>query len=203
MEARKPTGIRILSRTAEKGPLLPSAVEGRMRAVDIDSTTQEATLMMENRTEQRELLKQYLNQYYRLGRRVRTLERRLKEAKDELQHPSIKSSLGDMTPSKGSQSIGAAAPTLREDAIAERLMQERDRRTQAMDEILNVLDLLPATKERELLEYRHIDCMRWKEIYRRANLTRSPCFKYYNHGLDQLLASEYVQERLAAFEVVQ
>ena len=155
---------------------------------------------MENGSRQRELLKKYLNQYYILRRRMRTLEQRLKEAEDELQHPSIKSSLGNMTPSKGGQSIGVAAPILKEESLFERFAQMKNERTRIMAEIMNILSLLPDSDEREILEYRHMDGMRWSEIQERMKMSRSPCFQCYRRGLNRLLSFQCVREILSDFE---
>ena len=53
--------------------------------------------------------------------------------------------------------------------------------------------------ERDILEYRHIDCKSWAEIQRLVHLTRSPCFEYYNRGLDMLLARPEARKMLRDF----
>lgn len=40
----------------------------------------------------------------------------------------------------------------------------------------------------------------WREIHRAVHLTRSPCFAYYNKGLDQLLAMQEVRLALGLDE---
>ena len=58
-------------------------------------------------------------------------------------------------------------------------------------------DLLPEdATERTILELRHLDCKPWREINRTVYLTASPCFEYYNRGLDTLLSMEQVRKTL-------
>lgn len=139
------------------------------------------------------LLKECLGKYIHLKKRVRILERRMAEFQAEFNSPSIKSPLGNVMPSGSGQSVGAASLTLKIADIMERIERERGRQIDAMKEIMDILDWLPAdSMEREILEYRYIDGMRWEDIYTEVHLTRSPCFVCYNRGLDQLLQHKAV-----------
>ncbi|MBR4544920.1 MAG: hypothetical protein IKO14_02925 [Oscillibacter sp.] len=157
--------------------------------------------MTDNQTKQRDLLKAYLDQYGRMGRRVEALEWRLKAARDALSCASIRSGLSNgMTPCGGGVSAGAAAPILKEESLSERLMRMRDERARIMTEVMDIISLLPDSDEREVLEYRHMDGMRWREIGERMRMSRSPCFQCYKRGLDQLLTFQRVRDVLADFE---
>lgn len=157
--------------------------------------------MTEDKSKQRDLLKVYLDQYKRMERRVEALEWRLEAAKDALSHASIRSGLSNnMTPCGGGVSAGAAAPILKEESLSERLIRMRDERTRIMTEVMDILSLLPDSDEREVLEYRHMDGMRWREIGERMRMSRSPCFQRYKRGLDQLLTFQRVRDVLAEFE---
>ena len=140
------------------------------------------------------LLKDYLGRYIHLKKRIEILERRMAEFQAEFNSPSIKSPLGNTMPSGSGQSVGAASLTLKIADIADRIRQERERQIDAMKEIMDVLDCLPADSiEREILEYRYMDGMRWDDIYTKVHLTRSPCFVCYNRGLELILQHESVR----------
>ena len=69
---------------------------------------------------------------------------------------------------------------------------------------MDTLDFLPPdSTEKYIMELRHIDCMSWADIQRTTHLTRSPCYDYYNKGLDRLLTYGKVIEQLGAFEARQ
>ena len=159
--------------------------------------------MTEDRSKQRDLLKAYLDQYDKLRRRMEALKWRLVDARDALSCPVIRSGLSGTMPGggKGGVNMGAAAPILKEESLAERFESERAQCAGTMREILDTLDLLPvSSKEREMLEYRHIDGMQWKEICGKTKLSRATCLGRYERGLDRLLSFQRVQTRLAAFE---
>lgn len=157
--------------------------------------------MTDNQTKQRDLLKAYLDQYGRMVRCVEALEWRLEAARDALSHASIRSGLSNgMTPCGGGVSVGAAAPILQEESLAERLTRMRDERARIAADVMDILNLLPDSDEREVLEYRHMDGMRWREICERMKMSRSPCFQRYKRGLDLLLAFQRVRDVLADFE---
>ena len=50
------------------------------------------------------------------------------------------------------------------------------------------------------IEVRHIDCKNWAEICDTVYLTRTPCAKYYNRGLDALLRMSKVRRTLGLEE---
>ena len=94
----------------------------------------------------------------------------------------------------------AAAPILREESLSERFERERTQCAVIMEEVLDTLDLLPLSPRREILEYRHIDGLRWKEISGKLDISHATCRRRYERGIDELLALRPVQARLAAFE---
>ena len=149
---------------------------------------------------QRLLLKTYLDQYCKMKRRMDSLKWRLADARNALSSPSIRSGLSGAIPAKGNVSDGAAAPILREETISERFERERTQCAAIMGEVLDTLDLLPLSPRREILEYRHIDGLRWKEISGKLDISHATCRRRYERGIDELLALRPVQARLAAFE---
>ncbi len=119
--------------------------------------------------EDRCCLKAYLSRYFRAKEKQTLLQKRLRRLQTEL--PSAE--------------------------IQNRIQQQANLERACMLEIMDVLDLLPPeSMERTILELRHLDCKSWKEIHRSVYLTRSPCFIYYNKGLDKLLAMPEVRKKL-------
>ena len=93
----------------------------------------------------------------------------------------------------------AAAMVLRICDIEERIEKQADLESRIVLEIMDVIELLPAGSiEREIVEFRHIDCKNWTEIERLAHLARSNCFGAYNRGLDSLLEHRKIRELIGA-----
>lgn len=146
-------------------------------------------------------MKRYLAQYFNAKRKIRHLEKRLAAVRAELRHPTLGSPPMDGMPHGTSISSGAAALTLREADIEDRIEAQIEARTEAMLTVMDTLALLPEdSMEREILELRHIDCMKFSKIIAAVHLTRSPCYEHYNRGLDMLLAMDSVRERLSKYE---
>lgn len=152
--------------------------------------------------ENRRLLKRYLSQYYRATEKQGTLKRRLADLQAELRNPGISASTFTVQRrKKGRPSDGAAALALKISEIENRIRDQLWTEAQSVGDILDILDLLPPdSTEKEVLELRHIDCKSWTQIQRIVHLTRSPCFEYYNKGLDQLLATDRVKRTLEIFK---
>lgn len=150
--------------------------------------------------EDRRLLKRYLSQYYRAKEKQAALRHRLEDLQAELRHPGVNTPPLDGIPVKSKCNGGAAALIFKIGDIEERIQRQIDIEARSVAEIMDVLDFLPReSTERDILEYRHIDCMPWTEIQRLVHLTRSPCFEYYNKGLDKLLEFKKVRMALAAY----
>lgn len=119
---------------------------------------------------ERRILKKYLTRYFRAKEKQRTLQQRA---------ASLRAELGE-------------APEIEARVKAQAKAAER-----SALEIMDILDLLPEdSTERTILELRHLDCKPWREINRTVYLTASPCYEYYNRGLDTLLAMDKVRQTL-------
>ena len=141
--------------------------------------------------ESRRLLRRYLSQYYRAKEKQAALRRRLAELQAELKNPGVNSHPLDGTYTKGGRTSSGAASLVIKIGV----------QTRSVSDIMDVLDFLPAeSTERDILEYRHIDCKPWNEIMDLVHLTRSPCFEHYNKGLDKLLTYKKVRATLEAYE---
>lgn len=137
--------------------------------------------------EDRRILKRYLSQFYRAKKRQSELRQRLAELQTEFRYPHT-----NHKPSATAIGIGE---------IEEQIQRQIDIEVKCVVDIIGILELLPnGSTERRLLEYRHIDCLPWRKIEDRIHLSRSPCFEYYNKGLDALLAVEKVRNTLSDFK---
>ena len=92
-------------------------------------------------------------------------------------------------------------PPLSAPEIEAKIQRQTEAAEKSVLEIIEILELLPAeSTERTILELRHIDCKTWEKIYKAVYLTRTPCFKYYNKGLDTLLGMNKVRRILGLEE---
>lgn len=119
---------------------------------------------------ERRVLKKYLTRFFRAKEKQKTLQQRA---------AAIRADLGEAS------------------ALEARVQAQAKAAERSALEIMDILDLLPEdATERTILELRHLDCKPWREINRTVYLTASPCFEYYNKGLDTLLSMEQVRQIL-------
>ena len=119
---------------------------------------------------ERRVLKKYLTRFFRAKEKQKTLQQRA---------AAIRADIGEAS------------------ALEARVKAQAEAAERSALEIMDILDLLPEdTTERTILELRHLDCKPWREINRIVYLTASPCFEYYNRGLDTLLSIDKVRYTL-------
>lgn len=119
---------------------------------------------------ERRVLKKYLTRFFRAKEKQKTLQQRA---------AAIRADLGEAS------------------ALEARVQAQAKAAERSALEIMDILDLLPEdATERTILELRHLDCKPWREINRTVYLTASPCFEYYDRGLDTLLSMEQVRKTL-------
>ena len=119
---------------------------------------------------ERRVLKKYLTRFFRAKEKQKTLQQRA---------AAIRADIGEAS------------------ALEARVKAQAEAAERSALEIMDILDLLPEdATERTILELRHLDCKPWREINRIVYLTASPCFEYYNRGLDTLLSMEQVRKTL-------
>lgn len=95
---------------------------------------------------------------------------------------------------------GPATQVIRAMEIEDRIESQKAEMAKTMLNVMKIMDFLPTdSTERSMLEYRHIDCLSWKQVCKEANMTRTPCNKYYNAGIDKLLTYKKVQSILQEF----
>lgn len=146
------------------------------------------------RSEDKEVLKEYLNQYY-TGRIKRSqLERRLKNIQAEMDAP-----IGGYGYSPvnygGTNKVGpgAASFVYRMSEIETRIEDQKSRVEKALLKVMDIMDFLEENStERMVLELRFIDCKRWATIEKEMHLSRRSCFDYQNRALEKLLGYKEV-----------
>lgn len=132
---------------------------------------------------ERRILRKYLARYYRAKDKRSILQGRLRALRNDL-------------PDKGGFMPPSSVPE-----IEAKIRRQTEAAEKSVLEIIEILELLPAeSTERTILELRHIDCKTWEKIYKAVYLTRTPCFKYYNKGLDTLLGMNKVRRILGLEE---
>ena len=154
------------------------------------------------RNEDKELLKQYLNQYY-AGRIKRTqLERRLKNIQEEMATP-----IGGYGYSPvnygGTNKVGpgAASFVYRMSEIETRIESQKSRVEKALLKVMDIMDFLEeGSTERIVLELRFIDCKGWADIEKEMHLSRRSCFNYQNKALEKLLDFKRVRDILEKYK---
>jgi len=152
----------------------------------------------EKAKEQRQLLKKYLGQYYRAKMKRIQLERRLKNFREEMS--GTKGMQYSLTPKSPSVKIGSSIEerVIRTIEIEERILKQQDKVQAAMLAVMELMDFLPLdSTERIILEYRYVDCLSWRQICREMSMTRTPCNRYYNLGIEKLLEFQDVLKILS------
>lgn len=150
--------------------------------------------------EQKRLLKQYLGQYYNARAKKKQLETRLRNFREDM--TGTKGMQYSPVPRSQTNSVGdgPATPVIRAMEIEERIESQKAEMAAAMLNVMKIMDFLPVdSTERAILEYRHIDCMNWKQICKEVHLSRSSANDYYKKGIEKLLTFKKVQKMIANF----
>lgn len=139
--------------------------------------------------ENRELLKDYLNQYRNCRIRRIQLERRLENIRQEMNTP-----IGGYGYSPvnygGTNKVGSGAASFvyRMGEIETRIEEQKSIVEKALLKVMDLMDFLEVDSvERTMLELRFIDCKNWEQIERETHLSRRACFNYQSRALEELL----------------
>lgn len=139
------------------------------------------------------LLKQYLGQCYRATMKKKQLEARLRTFRENM--GSIRGMGYSPVPRSQTNNVGAGAASevIRIAEVEERISQQKAEINKAMLNVMKILDFLPVDSiERTILEYRHVDCLGWKQIVKETSYSRTSCNNYYNAGIKKLLTYKKV-----------
>lgn len=140
------------------------------------------------------ILRWYLGQVKRAKNRKQQLERRLREINTELSAPIGGVGYSPL-PRNGGTGQGAASIIMRIAEIEERIARQQEKIGKTIVHVMDIMDYLPEeSTEREIMELKHIDCLKWEQIQAEANLSRSPCYDYYKKGIELLLKNKRVQK---------
>lgn len=148
-------------------------------------------------------IKSYLGQYYSARNKKRQLELRLRTFRQEM--IGTKGMQYSPVPHSQTNSVGdgPASMVIRAMEIEEQVESQKEQMASAMLNVMKMMDFLPAdSTERIILEYRHIDCLSWKQIAREMNYSRASCSNYYNAGIEKLLTFKKVQKMLEEYKEI-
>lgn len=125
----------------------------------------------------RDVLKEYLGQYYRAKMKKKQLEIRLRDFREN-------------TENNGIHTI----------EIEKKIEFQKKEIQETILNVMKIMDFLPVdSMERIIMEYRHIDCIGWKQICREVNYSRAACNNYYKAGIKKLLTFKEVQKIITDF----
>ena len=143
----------------------------------------------EEKKNQKNELKWYLNQYFRAVTKKEQLELRLQTLRESMGAvKGVNYSLVSNGNTNRSRD-GAASEVIRVREIEECVEKQRAKTNQAILNVMKIMDFLPVdSMERTILEYRHIVRLSWRQICRATNYSRTSATMYYNRGIDKLLA---------------
>lgn len=149
----------------------------------------------------RRLLKLYLSQYYRATEKRKFLQRRLEQIQADLNNPGVSAPPLDGIPDRNQHGAGAASLTYKKGDVEARIQNQIEIQIGSIIDIMEILEFLPEDSiERDIMEYRFIDCKSFSEICDMVHLTRSPCYEHFNRGLDKLLTYKKVRRVLEDYE---
>lgn len=154
------------------------------------------------RNEDKELLKEYLNQYYTSRIKRSQLERRLKTIREEMNAPI--GGYGYSPVNYGGTNkvgTGAASFVYRIGEIETRIEDQKSRVEKALLKVMDIMDFLEENStERMVLELRFIDCKSFPAIEKELHLSRSSLFSYQDKGLLKLLTYKKVRQILREYK---
>lgn len=156
----------------------------------------------DGKNDDKELLKEYLNQYYSDRIKRTQLEKRLKSIRTEMEAP-----IGGYGYSPvnygGTNKVGpgAASFVYRMSEIETRIGEQKSRVEKALLKVMDIMDFLEeSSTERMVLELRFIDCRGWAAIEKEMHLSRRACFDYQNRALEKLLQFKKVRSILKEYK---
>ncbi len=148
-----------------------------------------------------QLLKEYLSQYVECVEYKRDLEKRLKRIEEEMDSPIGGVGYSPIPTNTNSVGAGAASFTIKKAEIQERILEQKEKIAVTLINVMDILDYLPeGSREKKLLEYRYLDNIPWRIIYKKMNLTRTPCFNATNKAYRMLIGYKRVQNVLKEYE---
>ena len=150
----------------------------------------------------KELLKQYLNQYYLCKVKKLQLEKRLKNIQEEMTTPIGGKGYAPINHKGNDVGLGAASFVYRMSEIETRIEEQKVKVADALLRVMDVMDFLEENSpERMVLEFRFIDCKSWNIIEKEMHFSRSMLFLYQNKALEKLLTFKKVNTIVERYKV--
>ena len=147
-------------------------------------------------SEEKELLKEYLNQYHYARIKRSQLERRLKDIRKEMDTPVGGYGYSPINYG-GTNDVGpgAASFVYRISEIESRIEEQKSWAEKAILKVMDIMDFLEeSSTERMILELRFIDCKSWAVIEKEMHLSRRACFNYQDRALEKLLGYKKIRK---------
>ena len=156
--------------------------------------------MDRRKTQDRERLRKFLQQYQRAKRRKAILVRRWKRISDDMKDPLYSVDYAIDKTMGGERKDQAAALTESLTAIEEKITTQRDIVTDWLKVIEGVIAMLPEfSQEREILELRYIDGHSQQEVCDIIFRCRSSCGDIEAAALDRLMEIQEVRDAVDRF----
>lgn len=151
----------------------------------------------------RKYLIQYLWQYKSAVQVKRQLENRLRNFRENMM--GAKGMQYSPVPRSQTNAVGdgPASMVIRAMEIEDEIENQKKIIAETMLDVMKITDFLPRNSiERTVVEYRHIDCLNWKQICRETNYSRTTATEHYNAGIEQLLEYKKIQKVIEKYETL-
>ena len=150
------------------------------------------------------LLMKYLDQYALCRHKKLQLEHRKQEILTEFDYP-ISGIKYDGMPKGNKLSDSSANLAIKlDEKVAEietKILKQKEKTAQILLEVMSVIECLPLySRERDILELKFIDSLKWEDVCKVVSMSRSAAYKYFKDGLSKLLTFEKVQKILEEFK---
>lgn len=144
--------------------------------------------------EELEVLSNYLSQYRKAKRRKANLEKRLKQIREDMEHPISAVGYSPINAPTNDFGEGAASFTFRTTDCELKIYEQAEQATKDLLKIMDIMDYLDAgSDEREALELYYIDGHAWEYVAEKMDISRSQVFKLRRAGLEKLLTFRRIQ----------
>ena len=153
----------------------------------------------EHLTDEAKLLNDYLSQYKHCITKKKILEKRRIEIAQEFDNPLPPLVMNGM-PKGGNNGVGCAALSLLMDEIDSRIKEQAEILAKILMTIIDIIELLPDSLERDIIESKYIDRKEWNGICNEYHISRSPAMRKWRKGLYMLLEFKKVKQILKEYK---
>lgn len=148
-----------------------------------------------------EHLSQYLSQRRKAKRRKASLERRLNEIRQDIEHPISAVGYSPINTPTNEIGDGAANFTFRTSDCELKIYEQAEQATKDLLKVMDIMDYLGKdSDEREAMELYYIDGYTWESVADKMDISRSQAYNLRRAGLEKLLAFKRVKEIVKKYE---